>query len=84
MKNCIYIILGVVLLSFTMSLNAKDRWSIESDGSIVWKIDGQIPHSDHIEMSGLKVSTVLRYGVRADSSFFCERGNGVADAADGS
>jgi len=55
-------------------LKAGDRWRIDSDGSIVWQINKQLPHFDDIEMSGLKVSTTLRYGVRADSSFFCERG----------
>ena len=73
MKNRIYIILGTILLFFTTSISAKDRWNIEADGSIIWKIDKQVPHFDAIEMSGLKVSTVLRYGVQVDSSFFCER-----------
>jgi len=33
-----------------------DRWRIQPDGSIEWQIDSRIPHSDHIEMSGQKVS----------------------------
>lgn len=48
---------------------AQNRWSINPDGSISWEIKDRIPHYDHIEMSGLKVSTVLRYGVNADGSF---------------
>lgn len=51
------------------SLTAQNRWSINPDGSISWEVKGRIPHYDHIEMSGLKVSTVLRYGVNADGSF---------------
>ena len=43
-----------------------DRWAIQPDGSIEWKIDGRLPHSDHIEMSGKKVSLWMQYGV--DSS----------------
>ncbi len=43
-----------------------DRWTIQPDGSIEWKIDGRLPHSDHIEMSGKKVSLWMQYGV--DSS----------------
>lgn len=48
---------------------SQNRWSINPDGSISWQINEHLPHYDHIEMSGLKVSTVLRYGVNADGSF---------------
>lgn len=51
------------------TLSAQTRWSINPNGSISWKIKDRIPHYDHIEMSGLKVSTVLRYEVNADGSF---------------
>lgn len=51
------------------TLSAQNRWSINPDGSISWNVKDHIPHYDHIEMSGLKVSTVLRYGVNADGSF---------------
>lgn len=51
------------------TLSAQNRWSINPDGSISWDVKDRIPHYDHIEMSGLKVSTVLRYGVNADGSF---------------
>lgn len=50
-------------------LFAQNRWSINPNGSISWEVKGRIPHYDHIEMGGLKVSTVLRYGVNADGSF---------------
>lgn len=51
------------------TLSAQNRWTINPDGSISWDVKDRIPHYDHIEMSGLKVSTVLRYGVNADGSF---------------
>ena len=51
------------------TLSAQNRWSINPHGSISWNVKDRIPHYDHIEMSGLKVSTVLRYGVNADGSF---------------
>ncbi len=41
----------------------NDRWTIQPDGSIEWKIDNRIPHNDHIEMSGEKVSLWMQYGV---------------------
>ncbi len=50
-------------------LSDQNRWAINPNGSISWEVKGRIPHYDHIEMSGLKVSTVLRYGVNADGSF---------------
>jgi len=40
-----------------------DRWVILPDGSIEWKIDNRLPHSDHIEMSGEKVSMWVQYTV---------------------
>ena len=54
---------------------ADNRWSIVADNEIVWDVTSdKIPHRDHIEMSGLKVSTVVRYGVEADGSFYLNRG----------
>ncbi len=41
----------------------KDRWSIQPDGSITWNINDRLPHSDHIEMSGEKVSLWIDYSV---------------------
>jgi len=44
----------------------EDRWSIQPDGSITWHINDRLPHADHIEMSGEKVS--LRVAYRIDSA----------------
>lgn len=41
----------------------NNRWSIQPDGSIEWRIDTRLPHNDHIEMSGEKVSLWMQYGV---------------------
>ncbi|OCX53167.1 hypothetical protein BEL04_02315 [Mucilaginibacter sp. PPCGB 2223] len=41
----------------------NDRWAIQPDGSITWNIKGRLPHADHIEMSGEKVSLWVEYGV---------------------
>jgi hypothetical protein len=49
------------------------RWHINQDGSISWNINKNIPHKDHIEMSGKRISCVLRYGVHADSTFHATR-----------
>lgn len=64
----------LILLIFTHSISAQaSRWTIQPDHSIKWTITDDIPHYDHIEMSGLKVSSVLRYGVNEDGSFSMER-----------
>ncbi|WP_448701328.1 hypothetical protein ACFGVR_04075 [Mucilaginibacter sp. AW1-3] len=41
----------------------NDRWAIQPDGSITWNIKDRLPHTDHIEMSGEKVSLWVEYGV---------------------
>lgn len=64
-------IFGTILSLITISSTAQefnlpqqnDRWTIQPDGSIEWKIDKRLPHNDHIEMSGEKVSLWMQYGV---------------------
>lgn len=46
----------------------ENRWSIQKDGSIIWKIDGNLPHEDHIEMAGEKVALWVKYGLDKDGS----------------
>lgn len=55
------------------SAQAQSRWHILPDGEIEWTVGGDIPHYDHLEMSGEAVSAVLRYGVNPDGSFSMER-----------
>lgn len=52
---------------------AKDRWKIEDNGAIRWNIKNDIPHWDHVEMSGQQLSVVLRYGVDAAGAFHLNR-----------
>lgn len=50
------------------------RWTVERGGrGIHWDASCGLPHEDHIEMSGEKVSCVLRWGVSADRAFHCEK-----------
>jgi hypothetical protein len=59
-----FLILSISLTAQTYNLpEQNDRWAIQPDGSIEWKIDGRLPHNDHIEMSGEKVSLWMQYGV---------------------
>lgn len=48
---------------------SQPRWQMSTDGSIEWTPEKQLPHYDHIEMSGKQVSVVLRYGVNAEGAF---------------
>jgi len=68
--NFLFAFFVVVTTSFAFGEN---RWKIQSDGSLKWEVKQDIPHYDHIEMSGEKVSTILRYGVNGDGSFQLER-----------
>ncbi len=46
-----------------------DRWRIQQDGSISWRVSDRLPHTDHIEMSGEKVSLWVEYGI--DTAGIC-------------
>ncbi|MBI3123397.1 MAG: hypothetical protein HYZ10_03245 [Ignavibacteriales bacterium] len=61
-----------LLFIFLNQAQAQNRWNLTSDG-IVWNIKSGESHSDHIEMSGKKVSTVVRYKVAADGSLELSR-----------
>ncbi|WP_413667260.1 hypothetical protein ACEN9X_22495 [Mucilaginibacter sp. Mucisp86] len=41
----------------------SNRWNLQPDGSITWNINDRLPHADHIEMSGEKVSLWVAYQV---------------------
>lgn len=58
--------------SFAMPIE-NSRWQILKEGSIEWTPDKQLPHADHIEMSGKQVSVVLCYGVNTDGVFFVNK-----------
>lgn len=71
MKTAGKMILVQGLLACTCAVHANEvqRWDMNPDTSIVWKIKDDIPHYDHIEMSGKRISVVLRYGVNQDRTF---------------
>ena len=73
MKKITLIVLS--LCAVVSQLFAQQRWELNDKGGITWNVKaGDNPHKDHIEMSGLKVSTVVRYGVAEDGSFILNRG----------
>lgn len=72
MQKAIWIAM-LAALSGMNFLNASEtaRWTTVSPDSICWRVNGA--HHDHIEMSGLKVSTVLRYGVNEAGEWVIDR-----------
>ena len=52
----------------------SQRWEIRPGGrDIVWKVGSDIPHDDHIEMSGERRAFVLRWGIDPNGAFRQER-----------
>ena len=72
LKN-LFTLLFCLLLAGSVSIQANNRWNINAKGGITWHITENIPHEDHIEMSGLKVSSVYRYGVNSSGAFILNR-----------
>jgi hypothetical protein len=72
MRNRLCLIISIS--SITCSLQAQqsalpeqqDRWKISSGGGIEWKVNDRLPHDDHVEMSGEKISMWVQYGVNSD------------------
>lgn len=58
----------------SIGADTSTRWTLLPDNrGIRWIPDAKLPHDDHIEMSGGKVSLVLRYKVDADGHYSDEK-----------
>jgi len=53
----------LIAVTFVFSLQGQNRWNLEDDGSISWKVTKGEAHSDNIEMSGRFISVITTYGV---------------------
>ncbi len=44
--------------------NGQERWKL-ADSGIVWEVTGtqRLPHDDHVELSGRRLSAIIRYSV---------------------
>jgi hypothetical protein len=68
-KTCFSLIILLSILVYRADAQSynlpvqENRWTIQPNGSIQWNIDQRLPHNDHIEMSGEKVSLWIQYGV---------------------
>jgi len=65
--NKIYkkILVVTFFIAITSCVQSQDntRWKLISDGRIQWDVNKNDSHIDHIEMSGLYVSSIVYYGV---------------------
>ena len=65
-------LIACVAVSFTAS--ATPSWEINSKGAIQWNVDkAQLPHKDHVEMSGELMAFVLRWAINADGVLDLDR-----------
>lgn len=64
----------VVAIAAVSSATAAPSWEINSKGAIEWKVEkAQLPHKDHIEMSGEQMAFVLRWGIDQAGALSLER-----------
>lgn len=57
------------------SAAAQNRWTIQPDGKTIRMevAEGKYPHSDHVEMSGKMMATVLYWGIDKEQKFTLDR-----------
>ena len=56
-------LLSLLLISISTCMIAKERWTLQDDGGILWNVMPEEKHTDHIEMSGKLISLIETYGV---------------------
>ncbi len=56
-------VLSALLAVPTYAQDEKSRWTINDEGGITWQPKDDLPHTDHIEMSGKKLSVIVTYTV---------------------
>ncbi len=67
----------ILLLSILVALTIQareNRWSVNGPHSVQWETSkGELPYTDHIEMSGLRASVVYYWGVDEKKQFQIDR-----------
>lgn len=64
--------LSILLLTLAPLL-AAPRWRLAPDGGITWTVKPGEAHTDHIEMSGRRVSAIVTYGVDDEDKLILRR-----------
>lgn len=59
------ILVFALFINIVCDVQSQDslRWDLSKDGGIEWKVKEKDSHIDHIEMSGLYISSIVNYGV---------------------
>ena len=73
MLSTIVMARSFVAMSGSNAISSTPYWQLDGGHSITWRFDGRA-HDDHIEMSGKRMSVVLRYGIDAQGRFHVSRG----------
>src|SRR5690242_11249177 len=56
-------LLSLYLLCCSFPSHAQSfRWALAGDGAITWTLKDKEVHTDHIEMSGRRISAIVTYG----------------------
>ena len=67
------ILLLSILAAFTVQAR-ENRWYVNNAHSVQWETSkGELPYTDHIEMSGLRASVVYYWGVNEKKQFTMNR-----------
>ena len=75
MSASLVLLLSLVIPSAAASAETAPRWTLDAGGGICWQADPAQPaaHEDSIEMSGRRVSFILRYGIDKDGALKLNR-----------
>ena len=67
------LLLVATLLAGFIAANAETRWTIDhATNTIVMDAAANIPHHDHIEMSGQRAAIVYYWGIDDAGRYYCE------------
>ena len=69
MKSLAFLFVAAAMAILPADGLARQYWHTDANDGITWNVTKGEAHSDHIEMAGKRVATVLRYGVGADGKF---------------
>lgn len=70
-KYLLYLYLSAGL--YLKSTAQTNLWKLRNDGSIIWNVTYNMPHSDHVEMSGKQMSAVITYGCDNEKKLVLQR-----------
>ena len=65
MKIFLKITLLLILITTAKSYPQNSyKWQLSDNGGIIWNIQKNDTHKDHIGISGLQISAIVSYGVQ--------------------